>query len=604
LNTWWHLQEPDLPELGQWMGFFRRSLAMRPDEAKCAAIPKLREEAPKKLDGSSSDLSVATLIAVDFPETVARRLGGFTVAHSLGGTVTLAEPLPLSKEQISAPLSHPSQAVRNVRVNERASVDAPEIPLWRRLLYLLQPPVDLLLLSQGPLDWPSEPYPYQREGILALYRHEALLLADDMGLGKTIQAIGALRLLIHCLEVEEALIVTPAGLVTQWQRELRRWAPELRLSVVRGSSDERSWQWAAQAHVFITSYETLRSDMTANPASPPRRRIWGVAVLDEAQKIKNPDAEVSGKCKLLPRERAWALTGTPLENSLEDLASVLDFVRPFSGKEKQPRLAPGPALMEKHRTLQLRRKKKDVLPQLPSKVISHIFLPLSPTQQAAYSCAEREGVIELRRQGQEIRVEHVLALITRLKQICNFCPSTGQSAKLEDLLERMAILTTEGHRAIIFSQFTDELHGCRAIAAGLQKHEPLLYTGELTSTERDKVIDEFKQNPKRQALILSLRAGGQGLNLQEASYVFHFDRWWNPAVEHQAEDRSHRLGQVFPVNVYKYTCEKTIEERIDRILRRKQALFDEWVDDVSIDLGKRLSREELLDLFDLLSPAR
>jgi hypothetical protein len=163
-------------------------------------------------------------------------------------------------------------------------------------------------------------------------------------------------------------------------------------------------------------------------------------------------------------------------------------------------------------------------------------------------------------------------------------------------------LTAEGHRAIVFSQFTDDVYGCEALALALVSYRPLVYTGALSTGERDAVIREFKENPDRQLLILSLRAGGQGLNLQDASYVFHFDRWWNPAVEHQAEDRSHRMGQTFPVNVYKYTCEDTIEERIDQILRDKQLLFDELVDDVSIDLRARLTQEDLFALFDLKPP--
>jgi SNF2 family DNA or RNA helicase len=144
----------------------------------------------------------------------------------------------------------------------------------------------------------------------------------------------------------------------------------------------------------------------------------------------------------------------------------------------------------------------------------------------------------------------------------------------------------------------------RAIARRLARFRPLVYTGGLAPAERDRVVARFRAAPESKALVLSLRAGGQGLDLPEASYVIHFDRWWNPAVERQAEDRSHRLGQQVPVTVYKYVCEDTIEERIDRILRAKQALFDELVDDVSIDLRTRLSREELFGLFDLEPPRR
>ena len=477
------------------------------------------------------------------------------------------------------------------------------LPLWKRLAYALQPPAGLLLSPQGPLEWPAELFPFQKIGIQALYEREALLLADDMGLGKTVQAIGALRLLFHHRKVGSALVVARASLVSQWRDELRTWAPELRVSVVRGRTDERAWQWSAAAHVFVTSYETMRSDFTSNPASPPRRRTWGVVILDEAQAIKNRDTEASRKCKQLLRSRAWALTGTPLENTVEELASVLEFVRPLAAGESTPTIRPGPSLSEAHHALQLRRKKTEVLQDLPPKIVNTIALTLGPAQRDSYDRAEREGVIQLREKGETIRIEHVLELIMRLKQLCNFCPSTRQSAKLDDMCDRLETLTAEGHRALVFSQFTDTAYGCAALASVLASYGPLVYTGALSTAERDSVIREFKESPDRQLLILSLRAGGQGLNLQDASYVFHFDRWWNPAVEHQAEDRSHRLGQTFPVNVYKYTCEGTIEERIEQILRDKQVLFDEFVDDVSIDLGKRLTHEDLYALFGLEPPA-
>jgi len=447
-------------------------------------------------------------------------------------------------------------------------------------------------------------FEYQLDGIKALLTRDSLLLADDMGLGKTIQAIGALRILILQRRVESVLLIVRAGLISQWRKELRLWAPELRVSTVRGPTNERAWQWTTPAHVCLVSYETFRSDFTDNPHSPPRRRVWDVVVLDEAQAIKNRGAEVSRKCKQLRRRRAWALTGTPLENSAEDLASILEFVAPLKDGETPLRLTPGSELREKHKLMQLRRKKINVLPQLPPKIVSQIALPLDGAQRESYDRAEKEGVIQLEEKGETVRVENVLELIMRLKQICNFCPATGQSAKLNDICERLSTLEAAGYRALIFSQFTDEKHGARAIASRLQSFQPLLYTGVLSPSQKDATIREFKENPSRKVLVLSLRAGGQGLNLQEASYVFHFDRWWNPAVERQAEDRSHRLGQTVPVNIYKYTCEGTIEERIDKILQEKQLLFDEIVDDVSIDLKSKLTEEELFGLFGLTPPER
>ena len=201
--------------------------------------------------------------------------------------------------------------------------------------------------------------------------------------------------------------------------------------------------------------------------------------------------------------------------------------------------------------------------------------------------------------GASVRLEHVFELITRLKQICNVDPTSGRSAKLDDLEQRLATLTAEGHRALVFSQFADARFGARAIGARLARFRPLVYTGELSPRQRDEVLDQFRTNPEHRLLVLSLRAGGQGLNLQEASYVFHLDRWWNPAVERQAEDRSHRLGQTKPVHVYSYICEETIEERIDAILRAKERLFADLVDEVSLDPRTALSGSELLGLFDL-----
>jgi SNF2 family DNA or RNA helicase len=479
-----------------------------------------------------------------------------------------------------------------------------QVPLWKRLVYLLQPPTELLLAENGPLEWPGMLFPYQLEGIQALMSHEALLLADDMGLGKTIQTIAALRLLVLQRQVESALLIVRAGLMNQWRKELQRWAPELRVSTIRGPVAERTWQWTSPAHVYLVSYETFRTDFTDNPHSPPRRRVWDVVILDEAQAIKNREAEISLKCKRLLRRRAWALAGTPLENNVEDLASLLEFVTPLGEGEAPRRLALGPALRERQSQVQLRRKKADVLPQLPPKIVSRIALKLEGAQRESYERTEREGITQLCKKGEEVRVENILELIVRLKQICNFCPLTGQSAKLNDMRERLRTLAAEEHRALIFSQFADERYGARAIASALAPFRPLLYTGDLAAAQKETTIRAFKTNPAHKVLVLSLRAGGEGLNLQEASYVFHFDRWWNPAIGQQAESRSHRFGQVLPAHVYSYICEETVEERIEQVLQQKQLLFDEMVDDVSIDLPSQLSIEELFGVFGLTPPVQ
>jgi hypothetical protein len=259
-------------------------------------------------------------------------------------------------------------------------------------------------------------------------------------------------------------------------------------------------------------------------------------------------------------------------------------------------------LLQRHSELQLRRRKLDVLDQLPPKRVTKVVMPLPSRQRESYDRAEQEGIVYLKELGGAVRIQHVLELITRLKQICNADPQTGESAKLSDIRDRLTVLRSEGNRAIIFSQYTDAEFGVRAIAKELREFNPLTFTGDMSGSERDSVISRFKSDNSYTALILSLRAGGLGLNLQEASYVFHMDRWWNPAIERQAEDRSHRYGQVVPVNVVKFTCANTVEERIDAILERKQRLFDELIDDVSVDVGARLNAQELFGLFGLEVP--
>ena len=490
--------------------------------------------------------------------------------------------------------SRPSRRTRRSGEDARPS-------LAERLRRVLAPSLESLLLEPDTaLKWPSDLMPFQKDGVRALIDSERLLLADDMGLGKTLQAIAAARILCAQGAIDAILVVAPASLLDQWRRELEKWAPELRAIIVRGPKTDRAWQWEARVHVTLVSYETLRSDFGANKRTPVRRKIWDVVIADEAQRIKNRNA-TSGALKGLQRRRSWALTGTPLENDEEELASILEFVD-HTGLTSSRHYRPGVDLLRRHRQLQLRRKKGDVLDDLPPKQVTKVFVPLQAGQRDSYDRAEREGVVYLRSLGAQVRVQHVLELITRLKQICNADPETGQSSKLRDIRERLAQLVAQGHRALIFSQYTSATFGVAAAAGHLEAFNPLTLTGDMDPSQRASVIERFKTADVHKALVLSLRAGGVGLNLQEASYVFHLDRWWNPAVEHQAEDRSHRFGQTAKVNVIKYACTGTIEERIDAILKRKQDLFDELIDDVSLNLSARLSSEEIFGLFGLEPP--
>lgn len=435
------------------------------------------------------------------------------------------------------------------------------------------------------LAWPRPLFPYQRVGIEALVQRPQVLLADEMGLGKTIQVIAALRRLVAAGAIGAGLVVVPAGLMMNWQRELKAWAPDLRLSTVVGSRVERFQAWRRPAQIYLVGYESLRADIGQEAVGG---RSWDVVILDEAQKIKNPSAELSIVVKRLKRTRAWALTGTPLENSLDDLVSILDFVAPGA-------YDPDTYVVGLRRLLaryQVRRRRAEVLLDLPEKLSS--VLELGGAQRATYEKAERDGIIWLKALGRDLQISHVLELILRLKQICNFCPETGASAKLADLRERLGRLEIAGERALVFSQFAQEPFGVRRLARELASFRPHVLAGDIEPAARAAVVDTFQRETDNRPMILSLKAGGVGLTLTAASYVFHFDRWWNPAVEAQAEDRSHRIGQRRPVHVYAYVTADTVEDRIAEILAGKRELFADMIDDTTARPLRKLDLRTLL----------
>ncbi|MCE9546483.1 MAG: DEAD/DEAH box helicase, partial [Planctomycetia bacterium] len=474
----------------------------------------------------------------------------------------------------------------------RLALPSDIVRLSDRLLYVLQPSLETLL--GGSLALPHDPFPYQLDGVAFLYPRVAALLADEMGLGKTMQAIVAMRLLLHAGEIRRALLICPKPLVTNWQREFASWAPEIPLTIVEGDATRREWLWRLpEAVVTIANYELVHRDreLVADPEVG-----FDLVVLDESQRIKNRSGATSQAVCGIRRRRSWALTGTPVENSAEDLVGIFEFVQPghLTPGMKPRRLA------REARDYVLRRTKDQVLDDLPPKLIRDAELTLTTEQRETYRQAEDEGVVRLSELGQSITVQHVFELVLRLKQICNFDPATGESAKLDRLMADLEEIADSGKKAIIFSQWVETL---RWLAAKLNRFKPLQYHGQIPSNRRDSMVQQFRDDPKSHVMLMSYGAGGVGLNLQFAGYVFLFDRWWNPAVEDQAIARAHRIGAAGPVTVTRFLSVGTIEERINQVLEQKREVFDTiFHDGEMVPRSVGLTQSEIFGLFDLHTP--
>ena len=465
------------------------------------------------------------------------------------------------------------------------------IKLEDRLYYVLQPPLETLLKSDA-LHLPFEPFPYQYQGVAFLYPRYAAVLADEMGLGKTMQAITAVRMLLRSGELRSVLLICPKPLVSNWKREFQLWAPEVPVAVLEGDPVRRRWQWTeAQVPVKIANYELLMRDRELLEGE----LAFDLVVLDEAQRIKNRQSTTSQIVRAIRRSRSWALTGTPIENSPDDLVGIFEFLSPGYLRPGTPprRLA---ELVEGHI---LRRTKEMVLADLPPKMFRDAEIELSPPQWETYQRAENEGVMHLNALGEAITIQHVFELVLRLKQICNFDPVTGASAKLERLVADLEEVAASGKKAIVFSQWVQ----CLAILAhALAPFGPLQYHGKIPPAQRDAVLRQFKEDPHKHVILMSYGAGSVGLNLQFCEYVFLFDRWWNPAVEDQAINRAHRIGAVGPVTVTRMLAVGTIEERIQQVLEHKRALFAEIIGRGTATPSLGLSQEEIFGLFNLRTP--
>jgi SNF2 family DNA or RNA helicase len=419
------------------------------------------------------------------------------------------------------------------------------------------------------------------------------VLADDMGLGKTIQALAwLLWLRKRDPKFGPTLVVCPASVVHNWEREAQAFAPGLRVALVTSGPERRRLIARAEKYdLLVTNYSLLRRDIELWKPVP-----LGAAILDEAQFIKNPDAAVSRAAIEITAPHRLALTGTPLENRALDLWSILAFVQPgllgtrrqFSERYDRADTPPHRRrlLAARLRPVLLRRLKSEVAKDLPPRIEERRDCELSPGQRKLYAAeliAARREIEQLAAGPGGVRQNkiEILARLTRLRQICCHPALIGGgraaeagpivSGKFEALWELLEPLMAEGQKVLVFSQFVRclDLLGHELKRRGIAQH---VLTGK--TTRRAQVVHAFETDPNPCVFLISLKAGGTGLNLTAASYVVLFDPWWNPAVEAQAIDRTHRIGQTRTVIAYRMLAQGTIEEKIWELQARKAALAE------------------------------
>ena len=508
--------------------------------------------------------------------------------RAAAAAATVPRVPPSEDLQAGAEAGSPPPPPKRTRIAPPADV----VKLSERFFYLLQPDLETILETSS-LEFPRQPFPFQFDGMAFLMPRHGAVLADEMGLGKSMQAISSIRLLVRLGEARRVLVVCPKGLVSNWTRELADWAPELLVAVIEGDQQRRRWQWSlADVPVKIANYEALVRD---RELVAELGLSFDLMVLDEAQRIKNRSSQTSEAVRSVPRRRSWALTGTPVENSADDLVGVFEFIAPGHLNERMSPKAMGAAAADHV----LRRTKDKVLKDMPPRLNRDERIELTPEQRETYRRAEEEGVLRLADLGQEATIQNVFELVLRLKQICNFDTFTGESAKLDCLEADLEEIQASGKKALVFSQWVQTLG---RLKGKLSRFGALEYHGGMSTTARDEAIRQFKHEKQHSVLLLSYGAGAVGLNLQFSQYVFLFDRWWNPAVEDQAINRAHRIGAVGAVTVTRFLSANTIEERIDEVLRRKRDLSDMILSQAEAPAASGLTQEDLFALFKLVPP--
>ncbi|MEH2279720.1 MAG: DEAD/DEAH box helicase [Nostoc sp.] len=473
-----------------------------------------------------------------------------------------------------------------------------------------------------PTGFKGQLRPYQERGAawLSFLEHWGLgaCLADDMGLGKTIQFIA---FLLHLKEQDAlenpTLLVCPTSVLGNWEREVNKFAPSLKILQYHGDKRPKGKAFleAVKKHdLIVTSYSLLHRDIKSLESVS-----WQIIVLDEAQNVKNPEAKQSKAVRQLSATFRIALTGTPVENRLQELWSILDFLNPgYLGNKQffQRRFAMpiekygDTASLTQLRSLVqpfiLRRLKsdRDIIQDLPDKQEMTVFCGLTGEQAALYQQVVEQSLVEIESAEGLQRRGMILALLIKLKQICNHPAQylkqatldQHNSAKLLRLEEMLEEVLAEGDRALIFTQFAEWGKLLKPYLEKQLGREIFFLYGSTSKKQREEMIDRFQHDPQGPPImILSLKAGGVGLNLTRANHVFHFDRWWNPAVENQATDRVFRIGQTRNVQVHKFVCTGTLEEKIHDMIESKKQLAEqvvgageEWLTEMDTDQLRNL----------------
>ena len=428
------------------------------------------------------------------------------------------------------------------------------------------------------------------------------ILADEMGLGKTIQTIAFLL----SKKGSKTLVITPTSLIYNWKDEFSNFAPSLNIGIVHGSLDERAKVLEKQQEydVLLTTYGTLRNDFENY-----KNNIFDYCIIDEAQNIKNPTSQNTNIVKSINAKCRIALTGTPIENNLTELWSIFDFIMPrflyTEQKFKEKFVNTGGKNIEELKTLIkpfiLRRLKKDVAEELPDKIEKKYLVEMTVDQKQIYKSYMKDVKSKMKL-NKEDKIT-IFSYLTKLRQLCldpsllieGYC---GGSGKIKATIDIVSNAIDCNKKILIFSQFTSVL---KKIEEEIAKEgiEYLYLDGSIKAKERINLVNKFNESPHIKVFLISLKAGGTGLNLTSANLVIHFDPWWNPAIEDQATDRAHRIGQKKVVEVIKLISQDTIEEKIVKLQETKKELINNVMNGEVMD-GKVLSKltdEEILGLF-------